>query len=166
MIDPFRHNSWATIRLLRFCRDLQSSALDRSAPGTYGTIRQTLAHLVGSEERLALIVEGTPRREGPDVFTSLDDLIQRQAILAERWDRLLDPPPHPERPVEIPEGQRRRLVRLGTVLAQVVAHGNEHRTHVCTVLGTYGIDPPAIDGWAYGNWLRTHRQGSPAREAF
>ena len=52
MIEPFRHNSWATLRLLDFCREIDPGLLDATARGTYGSIGETLAHLVGMEEVL------------------------------------------------------------------------------------------------------------------
>jgi hypothetical protein len=36
------------------------------------------------------------------------------------------------------------------VLAQLVHHGNEHRTQATTILGASGIEPPEISAWAYG----------------
>ena len=41
-------------------------------------------------------------------------------------------------------------ILLAVVLAQLVHHGNEHRTQATTILGSHGIDPPEISGWAYG----------------
>ena len=35
-------------------------------------------------------------------------------------------------------------------LAQVIHHGTDHRSQVCTILSTLGIEPPEIDVWAYG----------------
>ena len=58
MIEPFRHNSWATLRLLEFLREVDPVLLEATAPGAYGSIRATLAHLVGAEESLAAICEG------------------------------------------------------------------------------------------------------------
>ena len=34
-------------------------------------------------------------------------------------------------------------------LAQVVHHGTDHRSQVCTALTTLAIEPPEIDVWAY-----------------
>ncbi len=161
MIELFRHNSWATLRLIDFCRELDPSLLDASARGNFGSVKETLAHLVGVEEMLAGMVEGTSPHGQPARFTSLDDLHERARWLSERWERLLEPPPHPERLVERGSGARRELVRLGTVLAQVIHHGNHHRSQVCTVLSTLDIQPPVLDGWAYGAWAaeRRDRQG-------
>ena len=150
MIEPFRHNSWATIRLVEFCRDLDPALLDTSATGTYGPIKETLAHVVGWEEVLAAAIEGSGSQDAPPPFSTLDDLVERTRWLAERWERLLEPEPHAERLIEFGVTGDRRLVRAGTVLAQVVHHGNHHRSQVCTALSTVGIAPPALDAWAYG----------------
>jgi uncharacterized damage-inducible protein DinB len=39
---------------------------------------------------------------------------------------------------------------VGLRLAQVVHHGTDHRSQVCTGLATLGVEPPEIDLWAYG----------------
>lgn len=154
MIEPFRHNSWATLRLLRFCRDLDPAVLDATAPGTSGSIKTMLAHMVNSEEHLISMVEGAPQQSDEwQQFTSLDDLEERVRLLADRWERCLDPIPHPERIVEVEVHGEGRLMRIGIVLAQAVHSGNEHRSQVCTVLGSLGVQPPVIDGWTYGKRL-------------
>ena len=153
MIEPFRHNSWATLRLLEFCRDVDPSLLDASAPGTFGSVADTLAHIVGWEEVLAATVEGMTAQVPPPAFSSLDDLAERARRLSERWERFFEREQHPERLVETGNGGSRRLVRVGTVLAQVVHHGNHHRSQVCTVLSTVSVEVPPLDGWAYGAWL-------------
>src|SRR2546421_590743 len=43
-----------------------------------------------------------------------------------------------------------RRSTVGVVLAQVVHHGNEHRTQATTILGANGIEPPPLSAWAYG----------------
>jgi len=150
MIEPFRHNAWATIRLLEFCRDLDPALLDTSAPGTFGPVKETLAHLVGWEEVLVGAMEGTAPGDPPARFVSVDDLLERARWLADRWERVLESEPHPERLVEFGVSGDRRLVRAGNVLAQVVYHGNHHRSEVCTAFGQIDIAPPTLDAWAYG----------------
>ena len=153
MIEPFRHNSWANIRLLEFCRDLDPAQLDTCAAGAYGPLKETLAHVVGWEELLAGAVEGTSPQDAPPRFASVSDLLERATRLADRWERSLDPEPHPERLVEFGVRGARRLVRVGTVLAQVVHHGNHHRTQVCSAFNAVDIDPPTLDAWAYAAWF-------------
>jgi uncharacterized damage-inducible protein DinB len=41
---------------------------------------------------------------------------------------------------------------------QAIHHGNDHRTQVCTTLGTLGLEVPDLDGWAY--WQEQRRAGS------
>ena|SRR6266540_3877101 len=153
MIEPFRHNSWATVRLLDFCRNVDPALLDASSPGTYGSVKDTLAHIVGREEVLIGAVEGASWQGPPPAYASLDDLIERARRLSERWERCFEQEPHPDRLVEAENGGTRLLVRVGTILAHVVHHGNHHRSQVCTVLGTVAIEVPPLDGWAYGAWL-------------
>lgn len=153
MIEPFRHSTWATLRLLDFCSGLDPSLLNASAPGTFGPINQTLAHVVAGQESFLATIEGTPA-PAPQRFTDMEDLRERAERLAERWERSLDPEPHPGRLVE----RDNRLLPVGIVLVQALHHAGELRTHVCTVLATIDITPPPIDGWAYGDWLREQRQ--------
>jgi uncharacterized damage-inducible protein DinB len=39
---------------------------------------------------------------------------------------------------------------LGIRLAQVVHHGTDHRSQICTGLTALGVEPPYIDVWAFG----------------
>jgi uncharacterized damage-inducible protein DinB len=39
---------------------------------------------------------------------------------------------------------------LGIRLAQVLHHGTDHRSQICTALTTLGVEPPAIDVWDFG----------------
>jgi len=36
------------------------------------------------------------------------------------------------------------------VVAQVVQHGTDHRSQVCTALSSFGLTPPEVDLWAFG----------------
>ena len=46
---------------------------------------------------------------------------------------------------------------LGFRLAQVVQHGTDHRSQICTALTSLGVEPPAIDLWAYGDATKRSR---------
>ena len=154
ILEPFRHNAWATLRLLAFCRELDPALLEASAPGSYGSIGQTLAYMVGAEETLAALVEGVPPHIPAPRFTSLDDLQERVRWLRDRWERILQFEHHPEQLVESQRGgAERRLVRLGTVLAQAVHVGNHYRAQICMILASLDIEPPMLDAWAYGSHL-------------
>ncbi len=47
--ELFRHNTWANLKLLDACRSLGDEHLDANVPGTFGSIRDTLLHIVGAE---------------------------------------------------------------------------------------------------------------------
>ena len=62
------HHTWATLRLIDRCLELPAEQLELSTPGTYGTIRETLTHLVGADARYQHRLETgqpKPRHEGP-----------------------------------------------------------------------------------------------------
>jgi uncharacterized damage-inducible protein DinB len=50
------------------------------------------------------------------------------------------------------------------VLAQVVHHGNHHRSQVCSALAAVDIDPPALDAWAYAAWSADNVGGRRRRD--
>ena len=47
--DAFAHHVWATLRLMDACSQLSDEQLQTSLPGTYGSILDTMRHLVGSD---------------------------------------------------------------------------------------------------------------------
>ena len=75
LLELFRHKTWATLRLIEYCQGLADEHLDATIPGTFGTIRETLRHLVGSEEGYFSIL--TRKRLSdplPDGVVKLDEL--------------------------------------------------------------------------------------------
>ena len=144
-----RHNAWATGALIAFCRTLDPAKLELTAAGTYGTLYGTLQHLVGAEQWYVQLltgdVVGEPIRR-TDAPHSLDELA---VIASSTGDRLISvaTSDDPARPIVTNEPRRSTV---GVVLAQVVHHGNEHRTQATTILGANGIEPPPLSAWAYG----------------
>ena len=142
-----RHNAWANKTLLEFCAALEPGALDLSAAGTYGTLYGTLQHIVGGEQFYIRLltgeVLGTPVRKTER--RTLDDLI---AIAALTGARAIDVAANDDAARVISPGEDQTTV--GIVLAQLVHHGNEHRTQVTTILGANGIEPPPVSARGYG----------------
>ncbi len=81
---------------------------------------------------------------------TLDDLRAAMARNAAEWPRILAERVDPDE-----MATRRRddgsesHAPIGIRLAQVVHHGTDHRSQVCTALTTLGIEPPEIDVWAF-----------------
>ena len=144
-----RHNTWANGTLLDFCRSLDPVRLDDQARGTYGSLYGTLQHLVGAEQWYVQLITGeligaAIRR---DERRTLDELASIATTLGART-LAIAASDDPDRTIPVDDDNDRSTV--GTLLAQLVHHGNEHRTQATTILGSNGIQPPAISAWAYG----------------
>src|SRR5258706_13061457 len=50
MLRQMRHDVWATEKLLERCRSLTKEQWQLTAPGTYGSIEKTFAHIVRANE--------------------------------------------------------------------------------------------------------------------
>ena len=140
-----RHNTWANGTLLDFCRALDPARLDDNAPGTYGSLYGMLQHLVSGEQWYVQLMTGeligTEIRR--DVRRTLDELASSATAI--------DASDDPDRAIPVDDEEDRKTgSTVGVVLAQLVHHGNEHRTQATTILGAGGIEPPEISGWAYG----------------
>ena len=48
-------------------------------------------------------------------------------------------------------------IQADVILVQVINHSTEHRSQICTVLTSFGVEPPAIDLWAYGEAVQRTR---------
>ena len=49
LADAFAHHVWATLRVVDACLALGPEQLETAVPGTYGSILQTVRHLVGAD---------------------------------------------------------------------------------------------------------------------
>ena len=149
--DAFAHHIWATERLLEVAATLTADQLAATAPGTYGTIHQTLHHLVETDrwyvhffppgDQLPTIPE-----EPPLSVAELREVMRRNA---EIWPAVLATQTDGDADV-LDRGEKWVFHSPVSIrLAQVPHHGTDHRSQVCTILSTLGIEPPEIDVWAY-----------------
>jgi uncharacterized damage-inducible protein DinB len=146
----FQHNTWANLRLLDACAGLDDAQLDATVPGTMGTLRATLQHICGAEERYLAALTDAPRPPSLErsPWPGIDDLRARAqatgaglAAVAARREATEGVP------VEW-QGEK-RSVPVGIFLLQAINHATEHRAHVTTILTQQGITPPELDGWNY-----------------
>lgn len=148
--DAVAHHVWATETLIDACAELMPDQLSTPAAGTYGSILETFRHLVSSDCWYLTFFGDTPMRIEEESAAGLNEL--RSAITANgaEWRALLAEDPDPERDiVEKGDGWNFHSP-LGFRLAQVLEHGTDHRSQICTALTSLGIEPPRIDLWAYG----------------
>ena len=151
MLRQLRHDVWATEKLLDRCRALREDQLALTAPGTYGTIRRTLAHIVRADEGylhgFGLIQE--PLLEVTDAVT-LDEIGTRLARVREAVARLFA-----RRDLDFDRRMRdeRRKTDLDpwVLVTQFAHHGSDHRSQINTILSVHGLEAPDLDVWAYAD---------------
>jgi uncharacterized damage-inducible protein DinB len=146
----FEHHRWANLRLVDACRDLTDAQLDATVAGTYGSIRDTLMHVAGAEQRyLHRLVDRTPTFHERDGWPGIDVLkdaldVTGQICIAfadaEQEDALLE---------TVYQGKPVTLQR-STILVQAITHATEHRSQIATILTHQGIEPPDVSSWTWG----------------
>lgn len=161
LLELYRHKTWATLRLIEHCQGLEDEHLDATIPGTFGTIRDTLRHLVEAEQgyfsmltrerflskdAAEAFVLPDPLPDGP---VPLDELADRIRRLGPRWEVLAQDTDLPTREVTTTDGWR----LPGSVpMAQAIHHADDHRSHILSILGARGLalpEPNGLDLWGY-----------------
>jgi uncharacterized damage-inducible protein DinB len=146
----FSHNLWANLRLLELCAGLTEEQLAASIPGTYGSIHDTLQHIVNAERSyFSRISTGKPYRRPDDTppLTIAEMInaatntgsgliewatkVQAGEVVEINWDGTL------------------RDVPKAIILTQVINHATEHRAQVMTIMTQLGIEPSELDSWTY-----------------
>jgi len=161
--DAFTHHIWATERLLDACEALTQEQLRAPSPGTYGPIIDTLRHMVGSDGWYLTFFrewDNPLREDGPG---GLPELHAANKANGEAWTAVLDANPDPDADLveegEDEQGQKWKFhAPTAFRLAQVIHHGTDHRSQVCTALTSLGIEPPGIDVWDYGEAMGRTRE--------
>ncbi|MGH2445596.1 MAG: DinB family protein [Candidatus Limnocylindria bacterium] len=152
LADAFAHHAWATLRVIDACLALAPEQLNTSVPGTYGSILDTMRHIVGADAGyLFVLSEGEWARideEGMDLPALRSEMEGHGAAWTSVLGRDLDPNAIVVRHRD--DGSESRAP-LGIRLAQAVHHGTDHRSQICTALTTLGIEPPAIDAWDFAD---------------
>jgi uncharacterized damage-inducible protein DinB len=150
LTDAFAHHAWATERLIEACAKLSDEQLATSAIGTRGPIIETLRHLVHSDHWYLSFFTERPALNHDEVDAmSLAELRSLFVANAAAWRVVIAEERDPDR--EIVEHDEDWTVHspVGVRLAQVVHHGTDHRSQICTALTSLGIEPPEIDLWAF-----------------
>jgi len=153
--ELFWHNLWANLRLLQACAALNDEQMAASAPGTYGSVRDTLVHIAAAEARYVAVLSGQdPQQAGEEIawesepFPGVEDLRERVrrssealVVFVQGYD-----------PEQVLRGDFRGQtyeMSVSVPLLQAINHATEHRAHVMTVLSQCGVEPPVLDGWTY-----------------
>ena len=153
----FEYHFWATEALIDHLEAIPRERLDDAVPGTYGSMLETLTHLVEADERyLIRLRDPSPRRYVDRGTVPLDALRGELHEHRRRWDQALDDLEagtlsasivgHDDYPDTSPAESM--------LLIQAIHHGNDHRTQICSTLGALELPLPEIDGWDF--WADQH----------
>jgi uncharacterized damage-inducible protein DinB len=153
LVEFIRYNNWSNQQVLESCRKLDEGQLSYAIPGAYGTIRETLQHIIRAEASYLQALTGT-RPEPPFDWKSGPGLAEIADYAALVGDALLDAAGSldPSRVIHQDWDGNPVHYQALALFIQIVDHGIEHRTNVTTLLNQGLGKPPDIDGWSY---LRT-----------
>lgn len=151
----FSHNLWANVRLLERCADLTREQLDARIPGSFGSIYETLQHIVkGEQSYFSRISTGQalrrPEHEPPMTFAEMIDSARATGSGFIEWVSKVKA----EDTVEVDWDGTPRDVPKTIILTQVINHATEHREQVKAILTEMGIEPPDLQGWSYFDELK------------
>ena len=146
----FSHHLWANLRLLERCAELTGEQLDATIPGAFGAIRDTLEHIVTSEQSyFSRISTGQPRRRPEDAppltIAEMVESVRTTGLGLIEWA----PKVQAGDTVQLDWDGAPREVPKTIILTQVINHATEHRAQVMAILTELGIQSPDLQAWAY-----------------
>ena len=149
-IRLIEHNNWANLQLLEACEALTEAQLDlQPKTAVFGSIRETLQHIVLSQEdyvSMLATLDHPVERENVLAFSELREMVEQSgrellSLLQKFPGKLLQSQLH------LKDGYK---VAPWVFLVQVINHATEHREQIKSVISGFGIEPPRIDGWKFG----------------
>lgn len=150
MLEFFHFNHWANQQLLGICLNLSDELLTADIPGSYGSIRDTFAHILKAQISFLKRIHGAYPEPGFkwEEAPGLSQLMAYETTLHEALMDTLQCVPATHNVHEEGDGwtfdYQARLIFMS-----VVYHGIAHRTDITTALNLKGISLPELDVWGY-----------------
>jgi uncharacterized damage-inducible protein DinB len=150
MIEFFLYNHWANQELLAICMGLSDEIITVNNPGSYGSIRDTFAHILKAEISFLKRIHGVYPEPGFkwEENPGLSQMAAYDVTLNKALLEILQNVPATQNVHEEDEGwtfdYQARLIFMS-----VVYHGIAHRTDITTVLNNNGVSLPELDIWGY-----------------
>jgi uncharacterized damage-inducible protein DinB len=151
LVEAFRYNKWANLHLIDVCSGFSEEQLQMTSPGTYGTLAATFLHLLAAEQRyIKRLGGGEPQINERDASFPGVAALREHAVRS--GDKLIEIAPRTtlDEAHESKYSDRPFMLHNWVVLIQALHHGNDHRTHICTILGHHGLTYGDMDVWSYG----------------
>jgi uncharacterized damage-inducible protein DinB len=146
----FTHNMWANVQLLEVCAKLSDAQLDATIIGTFGTIRDTLTHIVKSERSYFSRISTGKRFDFPADAPppTLAEMLEWTRTTGQGLIACV-PNVQPDDSVQIDWDGVMTTVPVTVVVTQAINHATEHRAQIMAILTQLGIEPPGLSGWDY-----------------
>jgi len=150
LVELIRYNNWANAQVLAACQKLAADQLAAAAPGAYGTIRDTLAHIVRAEADYAGRLTGN-RPQPSFKWEDQPALADVSAFAGQVAGALLNAAQRIPLTHIVHEEENGHTLdyQAQALFIQVINHGIEHRTNITTILSGLGLPAPEVDGWGY-----------------
>jgi uncharacterized damage-inducible protein DinB len=146
----FEHNRWANLRVAEAVAAVDDACLDASCQGTAGTVRETLMHIAGAEQRYVARLSDRPPTYGErDGWPGAEKLRQTLEESGSWLIELAGSVPQERVLTTEYQGQTHQLP-VTTIFVQAINHATEHRSQIATILTQQGVEPPDMSGWAFG----------------
>lgn len=146
--DLFDHNDWANTKIWGLCAELSDEQLDRPREMGFGSLRNTLFHILEAEKIWLERWLGQPWRplEVDAGELSVAAIAAEAKPVADQRNELIANEQGADftRVVEFQDSKRNPgRLPIGGLLNHVSNHGIHHRAQVLSFLRTYGITVPA-----------------------
>lgn len=148
--DLFRHNLWANLQILDICATLTDEQLDAVVTGTFGSIRDTLNHMISSEAAYAARLMGQRPTLDASSLSGFDDLKAAAKQSGEALRTIAAGNPATEVLKYRSMGGDPVETTNAVLLVQSINHATEHRDQINSVLTHLNVETKELDGWAYG----------------
>jgi uncharacterized damage-inducible protein DinB len=150
LLELIRYNNWANRQVIDACQKLSHDQLATSLPGAYGSVRDTLEHIIRAETGYIGRLTGN-RPQPPFEWNAGAGVADLSAFAEHVAEALLDAVQHiPPTHVVHQEWDGKPVhYQARAVLIQIINHGIEHRTNITTFLNQAHLSPPEVDGWGY-----------------
>ena len=151
LVKLFEHNCWANLRAVEAGAALTDAQLDATVSGTAGSVRETLMHIAGAEQRYVWRLSGQePTYHEGAGWPGADEL---RRALDESGRALIDLVKHAN-PDDVLTGEYQgqpQALPVVTVYVQAINHATEHRSQIATIMTQQGVEAPDFSGWAWAN---------------
>ena len=148
--ELIRYNNWANQQVLAACQKLSQDQLAATMPGAYGSIRDTMEHIIRAEAYYVELLTST-RPQPPFQWEAKPGLAEMRAYATQVGNALADVINHVRLTDRVSQEWPGKQVHYQAlaVFIQIINHGIEHRTNITTILNQGQVTPPDVDGWGY-----------------